>query len=77
MLRLEFSPQTGRGKYGLSDCFKPVGFEINVAVTASAPEERDSTEDNERAPFAAHAFGYGEEVNQAGLEEAWRMVWWW
>lgn len=43
VLSLEFSPQTGHGRFGLSDCFEAAGFDNYPAVTANAPEERDST----------------------------------
>lgn len=73
MLSLEFSSRTGHGRFGLSNCFKAVGFENYVAASASAPEERDSLEDTRGVPFTARTLGYGKEVNWAGLE-AWRCL---
>lgn len=46
-----------------------MGFENYAAATASAPEERNSAEANQGAPFAAHVLEYGKEDDQATLKK--------
>lgn len=61
-------------KEAVQNCLLKARFKNSVAVKVSAPEEHDSAEAIEKALFVARMLGYGKELDQASLEEAWRCL---